>query len=137
MPEPTALRFLVRSVIAMCAGSVLLVAAPPAGAQGNLGFLKDTPMAYFSAEDVKLMRAATAEVLKSNQGGTRKEWENPATGNGGAITLVTPFTAPDGRQCNQVRVDTHAKTMENSATVSVCKTPDGVWKADAAKPPKR
>jgi surface antigen len=136
MSEPAALRFLTRSAILMCAGSVLLLAGPRAGAQGNLGFLKDTPLAYFSAEDVKLMRAATTEVLKSTQAGTRKDWENPATGNGGAITLVTPFTAADGRQCNQVRVDTHAKTMENSSTVSVCKTPAGAWKADAAKPPK-
>ena len=136
MPEPFGRRCARRSAFLVCAASVLTVAATSAAAQGNLGFLKDTPMAYFSAEDVKLMRAITAEVLKSTQSGTRKDWENPATGNGGAIALVTPFTAPDGRQCNQVRVDTHAKTMENTSTISVCKTADGAWKADAAKPPK-
>jgi hypothetical protein len=118
----------------LCA--VLALAAGTARAQGNLGFLKDTPMAYFNGDDVKLMRAAAAEVLKSAKDGTRKEWGNPVTGNGGAITLVTQFTAPDGRTCNQVRVETHARTMENASTMSVCKTAEGHWKADAAKPPK-
>jgi surface antigen len=124
-----------RRGVLLSTAAVLALAATTATAQGNLGFLKDTPMAYFNGADVKLMRATAAEVLKSSKDGTRKDWENPATGNGGAITLVTQFTAPDGRQCSQVRVETHAKTMENSATMSVCKSADGQWKADAVKPP--
>jgi hypothetical protein len=75
-------------------------------------------------------------VLGSSQDGTRKEWGNPATGNGGAITLVTQFSAPDGRPCSQIRVESHAKAMENASTMSVCKSPDGSWKVDPAKPPK-
>ncbi len=125
-----------RGVVLLSAAAVLAVAATTVGAQGNLGFLKNTPMAYFNDDDVKLMRATTAEVLKSSNDGTRKEWENPATGNGGAVTLLMRFSAPDGRQCNQIRVETHAKTMENASTMSVCKTADGRWQADAAKPPK-
>jgi surface antigen len=125
-----------RGVVLLSAAAVLAVAATTVGAQGNLGFLKNTPMAYFNDDDVKLMRATTAEVLKSSTDGTRKEWENPATGNGGAVTLLMRFSAPDGRQCNQIRVETHAKTMENASTMSVCKTADGRWQADAAKPPK-
>jgi surface antigen len=130
------LRSLRRNAMFAGAGTLLALAGAAANAQGNLGFLKDTPMAYFTGDDVKLMRAAAAEVLKSSKDGTRKEWENPVTGNGGAVTLLTQFTAPDGRTCNQVRVDTHARTMENASTMSVCKSADGHWKADAAKPPK-
>lgn len=136
MPESIRLHAPRRAAPAWWAGSVLALAAATASAQGNLGFLKDTPMAYFNGADVKLMRAAAAEVLKSATDGTRKDWENPATGNGGAITLITQFTAPDGRSCNQVRVESHARTMENASTMSVCKGADGQWKADAAKPPK-
>ena len=62
--------------------------------------------------------------------------ENPATGNGGAITLLTQFAAPDGRQCDQVRVETRAGGMENASTMSVCKSADGTWKLASAKPPK-
>ena len=134
MSEPIRHRSLRRSAVLL--GAAALLAATAVTAQGNLGFLKDTPMAYFNADDVKLMRAATAELLESSKDGTRKEWENPATGNGGAITLLTQFNAADGRPCNQVRVETHAKTMENASTMSVCKSADGRWKADAAKPPK-
>lgn len=119
----------------LCTGPLLGLAAAAASAQGNLGFLKDTPMSYFTAEDVKLMRAAAAEVLKSEQDSARKEWQNPASGNGGAVTLLKQFTAPDGRQCKQVRLESHAKTMDSSQTMSLCKAADGRWKGDAAKPP--
>ena len=125
-----------RHTTLLWAGSVLALASGTASAQGNLGFLKDSPIAYFKGDDVKLMRAAADEVLKSANNGTRKDWNNPATGNGGAITLVTQFTAPDGRTCKQVRLDNRAKTMENTTIMSVCKNADGQWKADAAKPPK-
>ncbi len=124
-----------RRAPSVCAGALLALAAATVSAQGNLGFLKDTPMSYFNAEDVKLMRATAAEVLTSTQDGTRKEWQNPATGNRGAITLLQRFTAPDGRQCSQVRVESHAKTMDNTQTMSVCRTSEGLWRADAAKPP--
>jgi hypothetical protein len=123
--------------VALLAGCALALAASVAGAQGNLSFLKDTPFAYFNADDQTLMRAAALEVLNSTQDGTRKEWGNPATGNGGAITLVTQFSAPDGRHCNQVRVETHARAMENTSIMSVCKSADGRWKLDSAKPPAK
>jgi surface antigen len=123
--------------VALLAGCALTLAASISSAQGNLAFLKDTPFAYFNADDQKLMRAATVEVLQSGQDGTRKAWDNPATGNGGAITLVTQFSAPDGRHCDQLRLESHAKTMENTSIMSVCKSADGRWKLDAAKPPAK
>jgi surface antigen len=122
---------------ALLAGCALALVASVTGAQGNLSFLKDTPFAYFNADDQKLMRAAAVEVLQSGQDGMRKEWGNPATGNGGAFTLVTQFSAPDGRHCDQVRLESHAKTMENTSIMSVCKSPDGRWKLDSAKPPAK
>jgi surface antigen len=137
MSEPISRRSTARNASLLCAGSVLALAAAAASAQGNLGFLHDTPFAYFNADDQKLMRAAALEVLNSSQDGTRKDWGNPATGNGGAITLVAQFSAPDGRQCDQVRLESHAKTMENTSIMSVCKSPDGRWKLDSAKPPKK
>ena len=124
-----------RSANLVCAAAAIALAATSARAQGNLGFLKNTPLAYFKGDDAKLMRAAAAEVLKSAQNGTRKAWENPATGSGGAITLLTQFAAPDGRQCDQVRVETRAGGMESASTMSVCKSADGTWKLDSAKPP--
>ena len=63
------------SAMLVCAVVVLSMAATTARAQGNLGFLKDTPLAYFKGDDAKLMRAAAAEVLKGGQNGTRKEWK--------------------------------------------------------------
>jgi hypothetical protein len=33
-------------------------------------------------------------------------------------------------------VENHANGLENSSTMSVCKSADGSWKLDSAKPPK-
>lgn len=136
MSEPTVLASVRRAALPLCAGLILTLGAATAAAQGNLGFLKDTPLAYFRGDDAKLMRATAAEVLKSARNGTRKEWQNPATGNGGAVTLLTQFTAPDGRQCDQVRVENRANGMENTSIMSVCKSADGSWKLDPSQPPK-
>jgi surface antigen len=123
--------------IALCAGSLLAITTGTAGAQSNLSFLKNSPLAYFNADDTKLMRAVASELLESSRDGTRKDWENPATGNGGSITLLQSFSAPDGRRCARVSLENHAKGMQNTSTMTVCKTPDGPWRADDVKPPKQ
>jgi surface antigen len=137
MPAPPVLPSPRRS--AWLAGAVVLqlLAFAPAGAQSNLSFLKNTPLAYFNEADSKMQRAATQEVLKSTEDGTRKDWANPDTGNGGTVTLVTSFSAPDGRACKQLSIENHTKTMANTTVLSVCKGTDGRWKADSAKPPQR
>ena len=136
MPDPISVTRLRRGSIVLSAIAVLALGAATAAAQGNMGFLKDTPLAYFKGDDAKLMRAAAAEVLKSAKDGTRKDWENPATGNRGAITLLTQFPAADGRPCAQVRVESRAGGMENASTMSVCKSADGIWKLASVKPPQ-
>jgi surface antigen len=125
-----------RSVIRACAAGFALLLSAAAGAQGNLGFLRDSPMAYFNAEDTKLMRAAGIEVLKSSESGTIKEWANPATGNSGVIKLLAIFDAPDGRVCKQVEIGSQAKKMTSTSKMSVCKSADGRWKLDTVKPPQ-
>jgi hypothetical protein len=118
------------------ATSMLALCALTAHAQSNLSFLRNTPLAYFNDADTKLMRAAAAKVLEQGQEGAHEEWANPATGNGGAITLLSQFKSPDGRPCHQVRVENHAKAMENTSIMSVCKSTDGRWKLEPAKPPQ-
>jgi surface antigen len=119
------------------AAALLLLAFAPAGAQSNLSFLKNTPLAYFNEADSKMQRAATNEVLQGTEDGTHKEWANPDTGNGGTVTLVTSFSAPDGRACKQLSIENHTKSMANTTVLSVCKGTDGRWKADSAKPPQK
>jgi surface antigen len=125
-----------RNVARACAAGLFLLLSAVAGAQGNLGFLRDSPMAYFNAEDTKLMRAAGVEVLNSSQAGTTKEWSNPATGNSGVIKLLASFAAPDGRACKQVEIGSQAKKMTSTSKMSVCKGADGRWKLDTVQPPQ-
>lgn len=125
-----------RNLARACATGLFLLLSGVAGAQGNLGFLRDSPMSYFNAEDTKLMRAAGIEVLDSTESGATKEWANPATGNSGLIKLLASFSAPDGRACKQVEITSQAKKMTSTSKMSVCKSPDGRWRLDTVQPPK-
>jgi surface antigen len=135
MPAPASPSRLRRRAL-LCSGALLCLYAAIAGAQSNLGFLRNTPLAYFNETDSKMMRAAAAKVLENGHEGAHEEWTNPATGNGGAITLLAQYKSPDGRPCNQVRVENHAKAMENTSIMSVCKSTAGQWKLEPTKPPQ-
>lgn len=102
---------------------------------GNYGWLAETPIAKFNKDDKKLLHDAAAEVIAAQPGFTRT-WENPATGNGGTLTLLAVFDSPDGRPCRQVRVQNHAKGLTGDSKVSVCKHPTRGWLLDTEEPPK-
>lgn len=112
----------------------LATAAWAAGTGGNYGWLSDTPVSKFNKDDKKLMREAAAEVIGAQPGFTRS-WENPATGNGGTLTLLAVFEAPDGRPCRQLRVQNHAKGLSGDSKVSICKHPSRGWLLDTEEPP--
>jgi hypothetical protein len=108
------------------------ILVPPAAiAQSNLGQLRDAPSAKFTPQDFELFWAAIDEVSASKKVGTVKTWENPATGNGGSLKLLSAFTSTDGRDCRRLRVDNHSKSLKGASTQSVCAHRDGTWLLDA------
>jgi surface antigen len=121
-------------VPALC---TVLVSPIPLAQAGNYGFLADSPLGRFKAEDYDLMQSAVTEVLNSTTIGTAKSWQNPTSGNGGTITLLRTFTTANGRDCRRVRNDTHAKTLLGSLTMNICRTGEGPWLLDPdARPAK-
>jgi hypothetical protein len=114
-------------------------AAPAAFGQTNLGDLRDAPTSKFTPQDFELFWAAVDEVSAGKTVGTRKSWENPATGNGGSIKLLNAFTSTDGRDCRRLQIENHAKSLKGVLTQNVCAHhTDGAWLLDAdAKPSPR
>ena len=100
-------------------------------AQSNLGQLSDAPSAKFIAQDFEMFWAAIDAVSASKTAGTSKSWENPATGSGGTIKLLSVFTSTDGRDCRRLRVDNYHKTLKGATTQTVCAHRDGTWLLDA------
>jgi hypothetical protein len=108
------------------------------GMAANVSFLKNSPISFFTEQDIELMMAAADDVLADDSRGAKREWKNSATGNFGQLEVLGAFKAPDGRLCKRLRVTNNAKAVESRATYSVCLDADGVWKVDAAtKPPAR
>ena len=96
-------------------------------AQGNLGFLRDTPFAHFRGNDSKLMREAGLAVLKDAKPGNSQTWQNPETGASGTITLDRMFTGSNGRPCGVVRVESRTRQVSGVTTMTLCQRPDGQW----------
>jgi hypothetical protein len=120
------MKAVVRAFIAANVGVASL-----AFAQSNLGQLSDAPSAKFIAQDFEMFWAAIDAVSASKTPGTKKSWDNAATGSGGTIKLLHAFTSTDGRDCRRLRVENYAKTLKGATTQTVCAHRDGTWLLDA------
>jgi len=111
---------------------MMIALATGAPAQGNLGFLRNTPLQSFNEQDRALLREAMAEVLNSSDPTASRTWKNDATGSGGTIQSLARFDTPDGRECRQLHMQNRRTRGESDAlTMSVCRDDDGEWRADA------
>jgi len=108
-----------------CGAAVL---ASQAGADsGNLQFLKKSPIAYFSEDDVDLMMKNARAVLDSSDPAATQSWSNPRTGASGLAEVKGAFTATDGAPCKRLRVVNQYKQLESQATYTVCKHSGRGW----------
>ncbi len=111
------------AALAFFAGSVAAITA----SAGNLSFLDRSPLAYFSADDVELMRANALQVLDAPGPGAKHSWSNAKTGASGVAQVRGQFTATDGASCKRLRVLNKARGLESDATYAVCKYADRGW----------
>lgn len=97
-------------------------------AAAGLGFLQETPLAYFTDRDRELLREAATAVLKDPDAAAVREWMNPQNNYSGKIEGLGAYTASDGAPCRKLRISTQARGVQNVASYSVCRTADGDWK---------
>lgn len=95
----------------------------------NLGFLGNAPISRMTDEDVDILYRAVAEVLDNGADGAGVDWGNPKTGAGGTLVPLDSFKGPAGQACRHLQVANHAGGLRNKTVLTLCKSPDGAWKA--------
>jgi surface antigen len=93
----------------------------------NLSFLEDSPVAYFSDEDVDLMLDTFDRAMESNKDGEMSQWSNPKSGNGGTITVLETTTR-DNQSCRKARIENQTKNSKGRSEFLFCQATDGSWK---------
>jgi hypothetical protein len=90
----------------------------------SYGFMKDSPLRYFTQDDWKLFYAASRKALNTN---TTQSWKNPKSGSSGSMTPLEKVTRK-GQLCRNMKVTNKAKeAMPDQYVMVFCKYKEG-WK---------
>jgi surface antigen len=109
--------------------AVLACVSGIAAAQ-NLRFLGNSPVAYFTDDDMRLFEEAGRLALDTLKTGQSTSWGNPASGASGTIRVARSFEAADGRPCRQLRVRNRARGIEGDARLTLCRSVERGWLFD-------
>jgi surface antigen len=104
----------------------VLLAGSGVAAAVSLGFLADTPIRRFDADDLKLMNEAVEKALSASATGTPVHWANERTSSSGEVTAERAFEN-SGRPCRDLRVVNRHRKLEASGIYTMCRE-DGQWK---------
>ena len=94
---------------------------------GNLSFLDQSPVAYFTREDFDMMHENSNKVLDAQGANARQSWSNARTGASGWAQVRGEFTGSDGAPCKRLRVVNQARGLNSDSTFTVCKYTDRGW----------
>ena len=104
---------------------VAVLAVGTASAQVGLGFLAETPLGRFNADDLKQMNEAIEKALAAPDTGTPVRWANASTSSSGEVTPQRAFEN-QGRPCRDLRVINRHRTLESSGNYTLCRE-NGRW----------
>lgn len=90
--------------------------------------LKDTAVALFDAEDIRLMIANADAVAELAGTPSSRSWNNAATGHSGTAESLRAFAGPAGVPCKSLRVTNIADERRGVTTYSVCKFASCGWR---------
>ena len=102
---------------------------PPAS--GALRAYRDTPIAHFTEQDIKLFRQTLDDVLEHGAEGDTRHWSNAKTGAEGDITPTSTFTR-DTLRCRKVTIRNAAAGLTATGQYSFCKQANGKWLTSAS-----
>jgi len=100
-----------------------LLVAGTASAQVGFGFLAETPLARFNADDLKMMNAAIEKALGAPEPGTPVHWANDQTASSGEVIPQRAFEH-QGRPCRDLRVVNRHRRLESSGIYTMCRDND-------------
>ena len=99
----------------------------------GLGFLKNSPIYFFTQADLDLMNETALAVLNDSDPEASKEWSNSKTGYSGRVQSLGRYRSSDGEDCRKVKVWNQAKGLQSEAIYPVCKTASGDWQLASGK----
>lgn len=117
--------------------AVLVWAAMSTAFAANLSFLDQSPIAYFTPEDMDLMHGNALKVLDAAGATSKQSWSNAKTGASGWAQVREQFTTSDGTPCKRLRIVNKAKGLSSDATYTVCKHPERGWAVHADAEPAK
>jgi surface antigen len=108
---------------------VLLAAWLPGNVQaaGEVPAFKDTVIAKFNEQDLKIMLATVDKALVAPQDGQALDWRNAKTGASGTVTPMNRLTL-DGLDCRRARIVNRFGSQTGEAIYRFCEKPKGQWK---------
>ncbi len=80
------------------------------------------------AADRREAREAARYSLERSRSGTTTTWENPDSGNFGAITPTHTYQTANGRYCREFQQTITVGGKEQKGFGTACRQPDGSWK---------
>ena len=86
----------------------------------------------FTDADREMLQSEARRALDDDADGTRTDWTNPDTGNGGSIKPLKTLTV-DGQTCRQTAFrQTTASGLKGQGVYHLCRQDDGTWRFIAA-----
>lgn len=118
-----------RSVTILTLFMLLLTALP---ASAFWAWMRGAALSKFTDADLEIFRVEARRVLDEEADGSRTDWTNPETGNGGSIKPLKTMTV-DGQTCRQTAFrNVTATGIRGQSVYHLCRQDDDTWKFIAA-----
>ena len=79
------------------------------------------------AADRREAHQATHAALETKPSGTTTRWQNPDSGNSGAVTPTRTYQAQSGEYCREYEQEVTINGETQTAYGKACRQPDGNW----------
>jgi hypothetical protein len=106
----------------------------------NWSFLRNSAVAQFDDEDVRLMMESANTVISDPNGPARRQWRNERTGHSGELQSTAAFAGPNDLRCKRLLIVNRAGSKASRSTYTLCDMPPEGWRlvpADFAPSPAR
>ena len=120
-----------RCLFRNCAGAIFFVCLTPPLYAANVWFAQDMPISQMTGADIEILSSAAEEALENAPDGETRQWENPETGAGGALTPLST-SEEDGMRCRRLEIANEAKGKTARTEFDYCRQADGSWKVLSA-----
>ncbi|OGT37604.1 MAG: hypothetical protein A3F12_01335 [Gammaproteobacteria bacterium RIFCSPHIGHO2_12_FULL_38_14] len=99
---------------------IITITFAPLSFAFNLSFLNNSPIAYFTQEDFRIMETSALKTLNSGKDNQKITWKNPKTKSWG-YAIASNTTIQDGRTCRNLTIYNNANGITDKSDYNFCK----------------